>query len=487
MDHSQETLPPHVLIFPLPAQGHVNSMLKLAELLCLAGVHVTFLVSDHIHDRLLRHTDVHKRFEHYCQFRFQRISDGFPVESSRSGSDFLTELVDSLTVVKPLFRDLFVRSNRLSSKLNRPVTCIIADGVLSFAIDVAEEMGIPIIYFRTISACAFWAYFCIPQLIESGELPFKGNDLDVPIQSIPGMEAFLRRRDLPGICRVGDSSNHGLQFLSIETRATPRARAVILNTFEDLEGPILSHIRTQMPNVYTIGPLHAHLKTRLVATAPLTVPTSSNSIWEEDRSCMTWLDAQPSQSVIYVSFGSLTIITRPQLMEFWHGLVNSGKRFLWVIRPDLVTGGDAEGQIPTELLETTKERGYIVGWAPQEDVLNHEAIGSFLTHSGWNSTLESIIAGVPMICWPYFIDQQVNSRFVGEVWRLGMDIKDTCDRVIVETMIRDLMEVRKSDFVHSANRMAELARNAIGEGGSSYCNLDRLIEDLKLMSVQSRT
>ncbi|CAL5322574.1 unnamed protein product [Camellia sinensis] len=177
----------------------------------------------------------------------------------------------------------------------------------------------------------------------------------------------------------------------------------------------------------------------------------------------------------------------PTLMEFWHGLVNSGKRFLWVIRPDLVTGGDGEGQIPTELLETTKETGYIVGWAPQEDVLNHEAIGSFLTHSGWNSTLESIIAGVPMICWPYFIDQQVTSRFVGEVWRLGMDIKDTCDRVIVEKMIRDLMEVRKSEFVHLANRMAELARNAIGEGGSSYCNLDRLIEGLKLMSVQSRT
>ncbi|GMP23210.1 hypothetical protein CsSME_00000893 [Camellia sinensis var. sinensis] len=482
-----ETLQPHVLIFPLPAQGHVNSMLKLAELLCLSDFHVTFLVSDHTHDRLLRHTDVHKRFEHYPKFRFQTFCDGIPAESARSGNDFLTELIVSLkTVIKLFFRELLFRSNCLSSETNRPVTCMITDGVLSFAIDIAEEMGIPIIYFRTISACAFWAYFCIPQLIEAGELPFKGNNLDVPIKSIPGMEAFLRRRDLPGICRTDDLNNPDFQFVSTETRQTTRAQALILNTFEDLEGPILSHIRIRMPNVYTIGPLHSHHKTRLAATAPpMVATTTSNSLWEEDSSCITWLDAQPSQSVIYVSFGSIATITNRQLMELWHGLVNSGKRFLWVIRSQLVTSGDGEAQIPAELLEATKERGYVVGWAPQEEVLDHPAVGGFLTHSGWNSTLESIVAGVPMICWPYFVDQQVNSRFVGEVWKLGMDMKDTCDRDIVEKMVKDLMEVRKSELVQSANRMAELAGKAIGKGGSSYCNLDRLIEDIKLMSMQS--
>ncbi|THG21624.1 7-deoxyloganetic acid glucosyltransferase-like [Camellia sinensis] len=479
MDDPVQTLtPPHVLIFPLPAQGHVNSMLKLAELLCLSDFHVTFLVSDHIHNRLLRQTNVHRRFEHYPRFRFETISDGIPTESSRSGSDFLTELIDSLrTVIKPLFRELFC-SNRLSYESTRPVTCIIADGVLSFTIDVAEEMGIPIVYFRTISACAFWAYFCIPQLIESGDLPFKGIDLDVPIQSIPGMEDFLRRRDLPANCRVSDLSNKKFQFLSTETRQTPRARALILNTFDDLEGPILSHIRIHMPNIYTIGPLHAHNKPRMVVTS-----TSSDSLLEEDHNCMMWLDAQPSQSVIYISFGSLAMITRTQLMEFWHGVVKSGKRFLWVIRPDLVSDGGGVGQIPTELLEATMERGHVVEWAPQEEVLDHQAIGGFLTHSGWNSTLESIVAGVPMICWPYIADQQMNSRYVGEVWKLGMDMKDTCDRIVVEKMIRDLMEVRKSEFVQSTKRMAKLARKATSEGGSSHCNLDRLIKDLRLMSA----
>ena len=135
-------------------------------------------------------------------------------------------------------------------------------------------------------------------------------------------------------------------------------------------------------------------------------------------------------------------------------------------------------------LTATEERGYIVGWVPQEEVLNHPAIGGFLTHSGWNSTLESMVAGVPMICWPMFADQTVNSRFVGEAWKLGLDMKDTCDRVTIEKMVRDLMVVRKDEFVQSANRMTKLAREAVSEGGSSYCNLNRLIEYIRSMVGQ---
>ena len=178
------------------------------------------------------------------------------------------------------------------------------------------------------------------------------------------------------------------------------------------------------------------------------------------------------------------MVTKDQLMEFWHGLINSGKRFLWVIRPDSLV---EKGQIPAELLEGTKERGYMVGWAPQEEVLAHQAIGGFLTHSGWNSTLESIVEGVPMICWPYFADQQITSRFVEKIWKIGLDIKDTCDRVIIEKVVRDLMDVRREEFMQSVDRMATLAREAIGQGRSSYCNLDSLISDIRSMSIQTPT
>ncbi|KAD7480199.1 hypothetical protein E3N88_03335 [Mikania micrantha] len=425
----QEAVPPHVLIFPLPLQGPVNSMLKLAELLCLSGLHITFLVTDHIHTRLVKYSNIQSRFNGYPGFRLETISDGLPEDHPR----------------------------------------------LELCLWKSNDVGLPIIYVRTISACCLWVFFCLPKLIESGEIPFTGNDLDTPIKSIPGMEGFFRRRDLPMFCRSGSLSDPNLNLYLPEATENSRAHGLIVNTFDDLEGPILAHIRAFCPNLYTIGPLHSHLKYKL----PGQSLSSSNSLWKEDMSCITWLDSQPPKSVLYVSFGSLAVMTKEQYMEFWHGLVDSGSRFLWVIRPDSVTSDPMD--IPSELSKGTKERGYIVQWAPQEEVLAHRAVGGFLTHSGWNSTLESVIEGVPMICWPYFLDQQVNSRYVGEVWKLGLDMKDTCDRVIIEKTVRELMEYRKDEFWKSADEMAKYAKQCLMEGGSSYGNLERLVNDIKAM------
>ena len=316
--------------------------------------------------------------------------------------------------------------------------------------------------------------------------------MDRTITNISGVENLLRCRDLPSACRTavdGNDRKHlPLNYVVFETRQSLRARALILNTFEDLDSLILCQIRSRFPNVFTLGPLHAHLNSRAL---PKTLsrespPSSSNNLWEEDRACITWLDSQPTKSVLYVSFGSLTTVTRRDLMEIWHGLVNCKKRFLWVARPNIVAEKDSENEIPMELVEGTKERGFMVGWAPQEEVLAHPAIGGFMTHSGWNSTLESIVAGIPMICWPFFADQQINSRFVSEVWRLGLDMKDVCEREIVEKMVNDLMEDRREEFAKSAENMAALAKKSVSEDGSSYSNFDCLIEFIKSITVGNR-
>ncbi|KAL5733123.1 hypothetical protein ACOSQ2_032815 [Xanthoceras sorbifolium] len=468
---------PHVLIFPAPFQGHVNSMLNLAELLSLSGLAVTFLNSDHNHRRLLQYTDVSARFAQYPGFQFQTISDGLAADHPRSGLR-LMEMFDAMSSnSRPLLKDLLVESRQ-------PVNCIIGDGIMGWVIDVADEVKIPVIHFRTIGACCFWIYFCIPEVIRAKELPMRENeDMDRLITTVPGMETFLRLRDLPSSCRVSDNTtNLGFQLFMNETQRSLRVNALILNTFEELEEPILSQIRTKFSNIYTIGPLHLHLKTRLIGSNTTTsFNQSSNSFWEVDRSCIAWLDKQPPRSVIYVSFGSIATLTREQLMEFWHGLVNSKQRFLWVIRPDSLVGLDRE----RESLE--EERGYIVGWAPQEEVLAHRAVGGFLTHSGWNSTLESVVAGQPMICWPCFGDQRVNSRFVGEVWKLGLDMKDhVCDRKVVKNMVNDLMVERREEFVKSTDRMAKLATKSVSDGGFSSYNLNRLIEHIRLMSVRAQ-
>lgn len=308
------------------------------------------------------------------------------------------------------------------------------------------------------------------------------EDMERAIRGVPGMEDFLRCRDLPSFCRVNDVTNDRyLNMVVHQTHQSPRAQALILNTFDDLEGPIISHVRTKCPNVYPVGPLGAHLTARLAeATGSRSTPLTSreSNLFDLDRSCMTWLDAQPPSSVVYVSFGSIAVLTEDDLLEFLHGLVNSKKRFLWVAREDLLRPLPA---IARELSEAVEERGFVAGWVPQEEVLCHVAVGGFLTHSGWNSTLESVVAGVPMLCWPYFADQQTNSRFVGEVWKLGIDMKDVCDRNVIEKMVNDLMVDRREEFQRSAIEMASLAEKSVGPGGSSYCSFDRLIQSLKFM------
>ncbi|KAJ8648138.1 hypothetical protein MRB53_001161 [Persea americana] len=477
MEHNREKQVPHVLIFPFPAQGHINSMLRLAKLFSLAGFHITFLNSDHNHHRLLRNADLAAWAAGRPFFRFRSISDGLPPDHRRSAAELVT-LFDSLKEnTKPILREMLVSDRKLGSE--HPVTCIIGDGIMSFVIDVAEEVGLPVISFRTSSACSFWSYFCIPRLVEAGELPFGDDaDMDRAIIGVPGMESILRRRDLPSFLRAKEVTDPGLQIVWAETLQTTRSSALILNTFEDLEPKILSHIRVHCPTTYSIGPLHALHRARVNDSAD---STDSSSLWKEDKTCTKWLDAQPNGSVLYVSFGSFTVVSRAELVEFWHGLVNSQARFLWAMRPDLVDGGGDMGQVPEELVGATKERGFLVEWAPQEEVLAHPAVGGFLTHSGWNSTLESVFAGVPMICWPFFADQQINSRFVSEVWRVGLDMKDTCDRETVEKMVRELMLERREEFMKSAEKMAALAKKSIREGGSTHMNLEKLIQDIRTM------
>ena len=297
--------------------------------------------------------------------------------------------------------------------------------------------------------------------------------MDRIITRIPGMEKFIRCRDLPALCRGSREGTLDLDTVVSQAIQSQQAKAVLMNTFDDLEGPVLSQLRLHFPNLYTLGPLHVLLDSIKSSKAAL-----SQAPEKQDIPCLKWLDAQPPKSVIYVSFGSAAVFSKAQLMEIWHGLMNSNVQFLWVVRPNLVSEQDG-GNLPLELGERTTERHCIVEWSPQREVLEHVAVGGFMTHSGWNSTLESMVAGVPMICWPLFGDQPINSRFVSEVWKLGLDMKDTCDRKIVEKMINDLMVDRRDEFEKSAKAFADMAKKSASEGGSSYKNFYSFLEYLK--------
>ena len=203
------------------------------------------------------------------------------------------------------------------------------------------------------------------------------------------------------------------------------------------------------------------------------------NLWKEETECLNWLDSKPPNSVIYVNFGSITVLTQQQLVEFGCGLVNSKHPFLWIIRSDLVVGETTN--FPHEFEVATKERGLIANWCPQEEVLNHPSVGGFLTHSGWNSTIESVCAGVPMLCCPFVADQQTNSKYTCNEWAIGININNDAKRDEVEKFVRELMEGDKSKKMKKkAMEWKKLAEDATGPLGSSSINLNNLVSEVLL-------
>lgn len=176
------------------------------------------------------------------------------------------------------------------------------------------------------------------------------------------------------------------------------------------------------------------------------------------------------------------MVTADQLREFAWGLKNSGFPFLWMMRPDLVRGDEKEKGEVDEVLKGMEEsgRGRVGRWCGQEEVLGHEAVGAFLTHCGWNSTVESLCGGVGMICWPFFAEQTTNCRYVCGEWGVGVEIEGEVKREKVEGIVREVMGGEKGREMRGrAKEWKETARRAVGIGGSSEEGLERLVDFLK--------
>ena len=291
------------------------------------------------------------------------------------------------------------------------------------------------------------------------------------IDWIPGMNG-IRLKDLPSLFQTSSPSDLILfKFCMEAAQRAQKASAVTIHTYHKLERDVLDALSSDiLPQVYSIGPLQLHLNY---------IPQDPSkqlcySLWKEDTECLKWLDTKPPNSVVYVNFGSITVMTPQQLAEFGMGLANSKHSFLWVIRPDLVVGESAV--FPPEFVSEIKERGLITSWCSQEQVLNHPSVGGFLTHCGWNSTIESISSGVPMLCWPFFSDQQTNCWYTCNELGLGMEINNDVKRDEVEKLVRELMEGDKGKAMKiKAMEWKKLAEKATGPNGSSSINLDELV------------
>ncbi|KAF8404622.1 hypothetical protein HHK36_009510 [Tetracentron sinense] len=470
---------PHAVCIPYPAQGHINPMLKLAKLLHYRGFHITFVNTEFNHQRLLKSRGP-DALNGFPDFQFHTIPDGLPPSDVDATQD-IPSLCDSTTKTCLVpFRNLLAKLNHTSSSNVPPVSCIVSDGVMSFTLEAAEELGIPEVLFWTPSACGFMGYVQYQHLIERGLIPLKDASyltngyLDTVVDWVPGMKD-IRLRDLPSFIRTSDPNDIMLDFCRGEAERTHKASAIIFNTFEDFERDVLDALSSMFPPIYTIGPLQL-LQDQISDDG---LKSIGSNLWKEEPACLEWLDLKEPNSVVYVNFGSITVMTHQQMIEFAWGLANSKQSFLWIIRPDLVVGDAAI--LPSEFVTETKDRGMLASWCPQEQVLMHTSIGGFLTHCGWNSTLESICGGVPMICWPFFGEQQTNCRYACKKWGIGMEIDNNVKREEVETLVRELMEGEEGKKMkNKALEWKKRAEETTGLVGSSNLNLDKMVNEVLL-------
>ncbi|XP_010516155.1 PREDICTED: UDP-glycosyltransferase 76F1-like [Camelina sativa] len=442
-------------MFPLPFPGHFNPMIELAEIFHHRGFSVTILHTSYNFPDPSRHP----------HFTFRNVPHNKEGEEEDPLSQSETSGMDLIALIRQLkqsYAEPFRQS--LAAEVRGggdTVCCLVSDAIWGRnTADVAGEIGVRRVVLRTGGAASFCAFAAFPLLRDKGYLPIQDSRLDEPVTELPPLKVkdlpIIETKEPGDLYRVVNDMVEGAKLSS----------GVIWNTFEDLERFSLMdcHSKLQVP-FFPIGPFHKHRDD---------LPFNTKNM--EDCKTTEWLNKKDPQSVVYASFGSLAAIEEKEFLEIAWGLRNSERPFLWVVRPGSVRGSEWLESLSCGFIENFGDKGKIVKWANQLEVLAHPSVGAFWTHSGWNSTLESISEGVPMICTPCFSDQHVNARYIVDVWRVGLVLeRSMMERKEIEKVIRSVMMENGDGMKERCLELKEKANVCLSEEGSSSKYLDKLV------------
>ncbi|KAL1549413.1 UDP-glycosyltransferase 86A1-like [Salvia divinorum] len=316
---------------------------------------------------------------------------------------------------------------------------------------IARKYNILNVSFWTEPALVFTIDYHLDVLREGGYFPIKGDEEKNVIDFIPGVQPIMTK-DLMSYFHDLDVSSTTSRIVWDAFEQVKYADFILIKTLQQLEHKAVSAMNQKHP-AYAIGPINF--------TKSL-VPKS------------LWSNSKAPGSVLYFSFGSLAQSNKQLAEEIACGLLLSGVPFLWVIR-------DREDVFPDGFEDESKDQGLIVSWCNQNEVLSNPAIGGFLTHCGWNSILETIWCGVPMICYPFFADQPTNRKLVVDDWKVGINLCDGTSvyRKEVAEKIKQLMSAETSISLRDEmKKMRMLMRKALDEQGSSQANFNQFLKDL---------
>ncbi|KAL2251807.1 UNVERIFIED_CONTAM: Hydroquinone glucosyltransferase [Sesamum indicum] len=472
---------PHIAILPTPGMGHLIPLLQFAKnLLHRHHFSATFIIPTYC--PLL---GPQKAFLSTLPAGVDHLLLP-PVNTDDLPPDVKVETLISVVMARslPSIRDAvksFLEDN------SKKLAAFVVDLFGTDGIDVALELNVPPYIFFPSTAMALSLFLHLPKLDEAVSCEYK----DVPEKlRVPGCIPIHGKYLLDPL---QDRKNDAYKWVLHHCKKYRLAEGIIVNSFKELEpGPIealqLQEREIGKPIVYPIGPL--------IQTGS---KPDDNS---EESMCIKWLDDQPSNSVLYVAFGSGGTLPHDQIIELALGLEMSEVRFLWFLRCannkissathfSIQSSDDPLPYLPQGFLERTKGRGLVVpSWVPQARILAHESTGGFLTHCGWNSTLESIVNGVPLIAWPLYAEQKMNAVLLHEDVKVALSKvgeSGLVGRVEIANVVKCLMEGEEGKEIRGRVRyLKDAAANVVSENGSSTTLLDQLADKWKSKLVNGK-
>ncbi|KAL2923550.1 Zeatin O-glucosyltransferase [Bienertia sinuspersici] len=439
-------------------QGHLNETLHLSNLIASYGIPVHFAGSKTHNQqaRLRLHGWVSKntRKIHFHDLQLPPFSLIPPkINADTNFPGHLQPLFDASTHLRqPVFQILL----ELSTKFQRIV--IIHDTLMAYVVQDAKSIqNVEAYAFHSVSA--FTIFFHIWDSI--AEKPFQ-LDSDIPI-TIPSNEGCFTPEFADFIVKQ-------YKFLNFESGR-------LYNTCRQIEGRYMDLLEKLPTNankkLFAIGPLN-----------PVVTQRKNN---ESRHRCLEWLDKQKKDSVIYVSFGTSTSMTQDQISSLADGLEKSGQRFLWILRSadraeNLAEDESGRPLLPKGYENRIQNKGMVVQeWAPQLEILEHPSVGGFMSHCGWNSCMESISMGVPIVAWPMHSDQPRNAVLVTDVLRIGVCVRNWSQRTelvtstAIENVVGKLMTSKEGEAVRKrASELGDIVRGSATEG-SSRLEMDSFI------------
>ncbi|KAJ9184140.1 hypothetical protein P3X46_007911 [Hevea brasiliensis] len=462
----------HVVIFPFMAQGHILPLLDLSKALSRQHIKVSIITTPGNAKSILNYISSYPHV-YLIEIPFPTI-DGLPKgcenTSQLPSMEFHLPFVNVTKQLRKPFQNIL--ETMLESQT--PPLCVISDFFLGWTLAVCRELGVPRLVFHGMGVLSM----AIIKSVWVHQPHLKAKSVFDPL-NLPGMKLpfTLTSADLPETINIQNHDDPFSQLIEEVGEADANSWGVVVNSFEELER---SHIPCfesfyNGAKAWCVGPLYLHEKME-------DLDKSNSSM------LMQWLVEQTPDSVIYVSFGTQADISDTQLNEVAFGLKDSGFPFVWVVRSKAWT-------LPVGMEEKIKGKGLIIKeWVDQPKILSQRAIGGFLSHCGWNSVLESVSTGVPILAWPMIAEQSLNAKLIVDGLGAGVSVKrekkcGSSELVIVSREaicegVRELMGGEKGRNARErAQALGRVARGAVQEGGSSDATLSKMIDQLRACQV----